>query len=166
MTMIETLKNSELFEGLDDVYLEKISVLCRGASYREGTLIFKEGDEAAELYILTEGRLALEMELRPVPERAAIPTALDVVAKGECFGWSALVEPYRYTLTARCLTHCSVLTIRGDILRKAMSDDPSFGYEMMKRLAKLIRLRLSQTRLRLTSGIGLVLLGKELGASE
>ena len=166
MTIIDTLKSSELFSGLETGHLEKVSVLCRGGSYREGMMMFKEGDKATEFYVLTEGRVALEMEVRPVPNRPAIPTAVEVVSKGESFGWSAVVEPYVYTLSARCMTNCTVLAIKGDVLRKVMADDAGLGFELMKRLARLISLRLTHTRLRLTSGLGLILLGKELGAAE
>lgn len=125
-------------------------------------MIFKEGDEAKEFYILTEGRVVLEMDVQPVPNRPPIPTAVDVITKGEGFGWSAFVEPYVYTLSARCLTNCQVLSIKGDVLSRVMADDPSLGYEFMRRLAKLIASRLTYTRLRLTSGLGLAMLGKEI----
>jgi len=118
------------------------------------------------LYILTEGRVALEMELRPVADRPAIPTAVEVVTKGECFGWSALVEPYVYTLSARCMTNCTVLAIKGDMLHRTMADNPRLGYEVMKKLTQLISFRLTYTRLRLTTGLGLVLLGKELQVAK
>jgi len=166
MTIVDTLKSSELFEGLETHQLEKVAALCRGGSYKAGMLIFREGDEATELYVLTDGRVALEMEVRPVPDRPAIPTAVEVVSKGENFGWSALVEPHIYTLSARCMTNCTVLAIKGDLLRKVIADDPGLGCELMNRLARLISLRLSHTRLRLTSGLGLILLGKELGSSK
>ncbi|HEX75408.1 MAG TPA: cyclic nucleotide-binding domain-containing protein [Dehalococcoidia bacterium] len=166
MTIIDTLKSSELFGGLEADHLKKVSVLCRGGSYQPGMMVFKEGDEATEFYVLTDGRLALEMEVRPVPNRPAIPTAVEVVTEGESFGWSALIEPHVYTLSARCMTNCRVLTIKGDMLHKVMADDAGLGFELMKRLAQLIARRLVHTRLRLTSGLGLVLLGKELGASE
>ncbi len=162
MAMIDTLKNSEFFGGLETSQLEKVSILCRGGSYQKGMTIFNEGDEAAELYTLTDGRVALEMGVQPVPNRPAIPTAVEVVTEGECFGWSAIVEPYVYTLSARCMTNCTVLAIKGDILRKVMADDVGLGFELMKRLAQLISLRLTHTRLRLTSGLGLILLGKEM----
>jgi len=166
MTIIDALKSSEVFEGLETRFLEKVSRLCRGESYKKGDVIFKEGDEAAELYILTEGRVVLEMDVRPVPDRPAIPTAVEVVEKGDCFGWSAVVEPYIFTLSARCMTNCRVLAIKGDILRKVMNDDLGLGYKLMERIARLIALRLLHTRLRLVSGLGLILLGKELGTSE
>jgi hypothetical protein len=43
-----------------------------------------------------------------------------------------------------------------------MADDPRLGYEVMKKLTEIVALRLTHIRLRLTTGLGLVLLGKEL----
>ena len=166
MDIVESLSNSELLRNFETKHLEKMAPLCRGISFREGTTVFKEGDEAKELYILTEGRVALEMEIHPVPDRPSIPTAVEVVTRGDGFGWSAVVEPYVYTLSARCLTNCQVLALKGEMLREVMADDAELGYEFMTRIAKLISLRLTYTRLRLTSGLGLALLGREIGKSE
>jgi len=166
LAIIDTLKNSELLGDLAANHLRKISVLCRGRSYQEGMMIFKEGDKAQELYVLTDGKVVLEMDVRPIPDRPAIPTAVEVVTKGEGFGWSALVEPHVYTLSARCMTNCQAIAINSDMLRRVMADDAELGYELMKRVAKLISIRLTHTRLRLTSGLGLALLGKELGRFE
>lgn len=69
MSVANSLLNSELFRNLESRHVAKLSPLCRGLSYREGMTIFKEGDEATELYILTEGRVALEMDIRPVPNQ-------------------------------------------------------------------------------------------------
>lgn len=162
MSIIDTLRSSELFGGLSADHLRKVSELCRGDSYQEGVTIFKEGGQAAELYITTEGRVVLEIELRPVADSLAIPAAVEVITKGGCFGWSALVQPYVYTSSARCITNCTVLAIKGDILRRTMADDPRLGYEVMKKLTEIVALRLTHIRLRLTTGLGLVLLGKEL----
>ncbi len=166
MAMIDTLKNSEFFGGLEISQLEKVSILCRGGSYQQGTMVFNEGSEATELYVLTSGRVVLEMGVQPVPNRPTIPTAVEVVTEGECFGWSAVVEPYVYTLSARCMSNCMTLAIKGDMLQKVMAEDPVLGYEVMKRLAQIISLRLAHTRLRLTSGLGLILLGKETEVSK
>ena len=166
MAMIDTLKRSDLFGSLENAHLQKIADICRGVSFREGAIVFKEGDQATELYVLTDGRLVLEMDVRPVPERPAIPTAVDLISKDESFGGSALVPPYVYTSSARCMSNCTALAIRADVLQKTMESTPSLGYEVMKKLAELISLRLAHTRLRLTTGLGLVLLGRELKLTE
>ncbi len=166
MAIIDSLKSCELFAGLSTERLERISALCRGTSFREGAIIFKEGDEATEFYILTSGRVVLEMEVRPVPSLPAIPTALEVVTQSQPFGWSAVVSPYVYTLTARCMTSCTALAIKSEMLRKLMADDTGLGFELMKHVARYIAFQLMNTRLRLVSGLGLVLLSKELRATE
>jgi len=71
-----------------------------------------------------------------------------------------------YTLSARCMTNCQTMALNSDMLRRIMADDAELGYELMKRVAKLISIRLTHTRLRLTSGLGLALLGKELERLE
>ena len=163
MRIIDALKNSELLAGLDTSRLEKISTLCRGDNQPKDAIIFNEGHEAAELYLLQSGRVALEMQVQPVPDGPVIPTALEVVSKGECFGWSALVEPHFYTLDARCMTNSTVLAISGNMLLGAMADDPVLGYQIMGKLTEIVARRLADTRLRLTSGLGLVLLKQEVG---
>jgi CRP/FNR family cyclic AMP-dependent transcriptional regulator len=162
MAIAETLKYSELFDHLGKEQLRKIAPRCCGDNYREGAVIFKEGDEAREIFVLTEGMVALEMEIQPVPNRPAIPMAVEVVGKNEIFGWSALIEPYRYTLTARCMVPSTVLAINGEMFQKVMADDTELGLAVMKRLTEIIAMRLANTRARLTKGIGLIMGKKNL----
>ena len=162
MAMVDVIKKSDLFGALGTEHLDAVATYSRGNSYREGDIIFREGDIAEELYILMEGRIVLEMNVQPVPTRPPIPTALEVVSKDEFFGWSALVEPHVFTLSARCLSPCTAVAIKGDMLRKTMSSDPVLGFEVTKKLSQLLSLRLANTRLRLINGIGLTLFNTEL----
>ena len=164
MQIIDALKDSELLAGLDATRLEKISTICQGHNYAKDAIIFDEGQEATELYLLQSGRVALEMQVQPVPDGPVIPTALEVVSEGECFGWSALAEPHFYTLAARCMTNCTALAVSGGMLRDAMAADPLMGYQIMDKLTEIVSRRLADTRLRLTSGLGLVLLKQEVGS--
>lgn len=163
MAIIDILKTSEIFSRMKKEQLEKIAPLCRSESFQTGAVVFTEGDEAKELYVLVAGKVAIEMNVQPVADRPAIPTAVDLIVKSEVFGWSSLVEPYRYTSTARCLANCAVLAIKGEVLRKYMSDDTSLGFELMTGLVQLVSRRHTNTRLRLISGIGLIMLTRELG---
>ena len=165
MNVTDVLGESELFHNLDSVRLKTVAGMCRGTSARKDTTLFIEGDEATELYVLQSGRAVLEMQLHPMLEGPVIPTPLEVVSEGGCFGWSALVEPYSYTLSARCLTNCTVLAVKGSRLRDAMASDSDLNGEVMKSLAELIALRLVETRIRLSSGLGFILQGHEISTS-
>lgn len=166
MSIVDSLRRTDLFRDWDAGPLTKVADLCREVSFSRGTTIFNEGDQALEFYLLTDGRVVLEMDVRPVPERPVIPTAVEVVTNDEVFGWSALVAPYVYTLSAKCMTDCSALAIRGDALRKTMDYNTALGYKVMKQLAHIVGLRLMHTRLRLVTGLGLVASPKELYISE
>jgi len=166
MNVTDVLGESELFHNLDSAHLKTVAGMCRGTSSRKDTTLFIEGDEATELYVLQSGRAVLEMQLHPMlDEGPVIPTPLEVVSEGGCFGWSALVEPYSYTLSARCLTNCTVLAVKGSRLRDAMASDSDLNGEIMKALAELIALRLVETRIRLSSGFGFILQGHEISTS-
>ncbi len=156
MTIVDTLKTSDMFHDLSDKELEKIAAHCRSRIVKLGGAIFTEGEPADEFFLLVEGKATLDMALRPVPGRPVIPTAVDVITQGDSLGWSSLVPPFTYTLTARCMTPCRVLAIKGDVLRKAMEDDPVLGFRFMTSLVILVKQRLRHTRLRLTSGLGLI----------
>ena len=162
MEIIDVLQNSELFAGIDKSHLTKVSDYCIRNSYNQGTIIFKEGQKATELYILADGRVVLEMEVRPMANQPGVPTAVETITAGGAFGWSTIVEPYIYTRSARCITNCAALVINGQMLSKLMADDTVFGFELMKRLAALISLRLTNTRLRLVGVIGIALLEREV----
>jgi CRP-like cAMP-binding protein len=68
-----------------------------------------------------------------------------------------LVEPFSYMLSARAITNCTTLAIASDRLGQVILDDPTLGCELMSALTRLIARRLVDTRLRLTSGMGMIL---------
>ena len=148
MATADVLGRSELFENLEAAQLERLAGLCREFSCRAGEMIFREGDEAADLYVLTTGRVALEIDILVVPGRPAVPTAVDLVGPHDCFGWSA---PNIYTASARCMSASAGVAMSGDALRRVMEDEPALGCAVMSRLALTVSNRLTHTRMRLTT---------------
>jgi CRP-like cAMP-binding protein len=78
--------------------------------------------------------------------------------QGETFGWSALIEPRRYTASAVCLGEVKVLAIDGAKLSKLLEEDLQLGFTVMKKVAEIISSRLRNTRsqLRSTQAEGLI----------
>ena len=151
MATVDILRRSEFFGNLETRYLERLSGVSRAFSCRAGDVIFNEGDPAADLYVLADGRVALEIDILVVHDRPAVPTAVDLVGPGDCFGWSALVEPYVYTASARCMNASTGVAMSRDTLLEIMQEDSSVGREVMTRLAQCVAHRLAHTRMRLTT---------------
>ena len=157
MATVDILRRSELFGNLETRHLERLSDVCREFSCRAGEVIFREGDNALDLYVLADGRVALEIDVLVVPGRPAVPTTVDLVGPNDCFGWSALVEPYVYTASARCMGASTGVAMSGDALLKIMQEDSALGREVMTRLAQCVSHRLAHTRMRLTTQLARLL---------
>ena len=62
------------------------------------------------------------------------------------FGWSGVVSPNTYTLTAICLQRSRLLVIDGRRLSELMAADTSLGYQVMQGFIKVVAGRLDDTR--------------------
>lgn len=150
MVASRTLKRFQIFEGLTDSQLERIAELCREEVYPAGVTIFEEGGWAGNLYLLWQGTVALEMKIRAWPQEPPKRTVIDVIIRGEPFGWSALAEPHILTLSAKTLEHSRVIVVKGDDLHRLFESDHRMGYLVMERLINVVGGRLRDTRQKLT----------------
>ena len=147
MVSIQDLKGFHIFKGLEDAELEEIAELCREQVYEPESMCFTEGSKAEDLYLLREGEVEIEIELRR-PWRRSKAT-VTTIGPDRVFGWSALVEPGILTASARCRKRAQVITIKGADLIDLFEKDSHVGYVVMKNLSAVIGSRLTRTRQRL-----------------
>lgn len=146
----QALSKFPIFEGLTDDELDRITALCREEVYEAGATIFEEDGAADYLYLLEEGKVALEMELELRPYASPKQTTIEVATEGEVFGWSALVKPHTWTLSAKCMERARVIVIRGCDLLDLFESEPHIGHRMTEMVAQIVALRLRDTRRKLT----------------
>ncbi|HID86650.1 MAG TPA: cyclic nucleotide-binding domain-containing protein, partial [Anaerolineae bacterium] len=151
MISIRALRKSPIFEDLTDDELERIASLCREEVYEAGTIIHEEGTPAEDLYIVQDGEVVLELELELHPYASPRRTTIEVVTKGEAFGWSSLVEPHVRTLSAKCTERTRLIVLRGSELMDLFESEPHIGYKVMAAISKLVGSRLRDTRQKLMS---------------
>lgn len=144
---MDVLRRSEIFLGLSDEALNKIvnDVPCAARIFQAGEMVFDIGDPARELFIIEDGQVDLIIT-QPLPERQTrIKATIDTVWTGGTFGWSSLIPPYTYTLSARCMAATRVLALNGRELVRFFDREPVIGYEVMKALNQIISFRLRDT---------------------
>lgn len=143
--VLEALRQCELFTELEDEELELIGPLLRERVYEVGETIFTAQERAEELYVLQEGRVALQIQLRSAVELSGNVT-IEEVEPGRVFGWSSVVKQQRFTATARALERAKVMAIRASDLNALFDQHTHIGFEVMKQLANVISSRLRHTR--------------------
>lgn len=142
----QLLKEYDFFKDLTVAEEEKVFALAARREYSAGAIIFREGERAEELFFLEEGKIVLQMQVRAAQSSSYRKATVDFVTKGEMVGWSALVEPNIYTLTAVSLGRSQVLAVNGPDLRTLMQNDLSISQKLLAALVKVISSRLADTR--------------------
>ncbi|MBE9482199.1 MAG: response regulator [Chloroflexi bacterium] len=142
----EILKTSQLFWKLSDSQLEKIATLCHEESYEAGELIFSAGDDAHNCYIVKEGKVALEIEIR-IGSRTRKKVTVDVQTKGQVFGWPAVYSERPVNANAATATENTILcTFNGDQLRLLCDDDHDLCRKVMRGLVMIVADRFERAK--------------------
>lgn len=140
--IIQVLQNSQFFRNLAHENLRKVASLCREVNFEAGDWVFKQGDYGEHLFIIVEGLIHLERSMNMGGRKGQV--TIDTLGKGRTLGcWSALLgEPHALMSGAICEKPSHLLKIRGDALRQMMTENISFGFDLMERLCFLLRDRI------------------------
>jgi CRP/FNR family transcriptional regulator, cyclic AMP receptor protein len=132
-------------QGLAPEEIEEALGFATRITIPSGSELFRLGDVADRLFVIERGRLrlTLPMQVRGREENVLVEER----APGQTVGWSALIPPYRFTLTATAPLETEVIAFSRDAMREYFAAHPSFGYAVALNLAAVIgqRLQLFQT---------------------
>ena len=145
ISSLERLGQNELFQSLTEEEQAKLAPLCSDFVAIEGAIVFLEGHNSSHLYLITEGSVALQKSIRVPHARHPRRTTVTVCRPGESVGWSALVYPHRYTLSAVAWESCKLISVDSKMLRRGLEMYPEIGNKVMKALSEVISRRLRQT---------------------
>ena len=109
-----------------------------------GETVFREGDRDSFLYVVEEGRVAIEIA---VPGRGRV--TILTVGPGEVFGWSSLFHQRPKTASARTIEPTRALALDAGRLRELCDADPRLGYLLTRRILEVVSERLKATRMQL-----------------
>lgn len=138
----QALERCEFFKDLDKAHLDRVVGLCQSKAYEAGECVFHQGDIGEYVYVIAEGRVALERSADLGLRKGKI--TLDVLGKGRVLGcWSTLLgEPHLLMCTAVCHQQTKLLAVRGSDLRDMMLADKELGFRLMERFCFLLRERI------------------------
>jgi len=136
------LNSCFLFAGLSQSQIERIAAITREQQFQKDQWLFHEEEEATHLYLVKDGAVELVIKVEDAIE---IPIAIIRPNNGS-LGIGALIEPYRYSLSARCLDESTLSVITRIKLHELMEDDAEMRCIIMTNLATKLLNRLKETR--------------------
>jgi len=104
MSVSELLQHIELFSGLTPEQAEQVAAQGREAVYNAGDVIIQEGAPSAEVYIICNGMVEVEVVQGAIPDVPGAPQLSSIVrlGQGQVFGEMALVDSGARSATVRC----------------------------------------------------------------
>ena len=142
----QSLSQHPFFQGLDSGHLRKLARIASSKSFPAHQMIFYEGEKANEFYLISEGKVAIEMPLFGCED-----IQIQTLGKGDVLGWSWLFPPYQWHFSARTLEPTQAIAMDGESLRTLCEEDHHLGYDVVKRFAQVMVQRLEATRVRFLS---------------
>jgi CRP-like cAMP-binding protein len=149
---VNFLKQADIFDQLTNTQLEMIVEICHEEIFQAGELIFPEGSESDELYIIVQGKADIFLTSYPVNHHPNMGYSQNLLAQlrpGQSFGEVALVDHGLRSATARASqSNTRLLVIPRQTLMEICEQYPQLGYRLMKNLALDLALKLRITDLR------------------
>ena len=155
MVSVDLFKQYTFFKGFRDEQIKKLTDIATQESYKADFLLWKKGDLAKNLYFLEGGKVLLFLDAYMGTTRPPVFVSVDLITKGDVMGWSSVIEPYVYTLGARCVDDSKAIVFDGAKLRKLLDKDSKLAYKFMHATAKVIATRLNNTEIILVGERGL-----------
>ncbi len=134
----------ELLNGLSDTEIDQVLALGTKMTVPCGASLFRLGDTADRIFLTTRGRirLTLPMQVRGRQEDILI----EENSPGQTVGWSALIPPHRFTLSATAPLETEVIALPREALRAYFETAPAVGYKISMNLATVVGHRLQMVQ--------------------
>jgi CRP/FNR family cyclic AMP-dependent transcriptional regulator len=140
-TLVAVLQKHPFVGEFQPQHIEKLSALAKEVQFERDNVIFHEGDECHDFYLIVKGRVALEIEAPGHTFR------VQTLHEGDELGWSAILMGRGKHFQARALQPVDALAFDGVALLDACRADPAFGFALMYRMLGVVSERLQATRL-------------------
>ena len=98
-------------------------------SFKAGSVIFREGDEANELFVVKSGQVRIQIGNRTVTE----------LGQESIFGEMALIDSEPRSATAIAITDVELVPVSEKQFLFLVSQTPYFGLKVMRVLAQRLR---------------------------
>ena len=131
---IDVVRKAPLFAALDDEAAAALMRSMTPSRLERGDVLFREGDQGNQLYVIGEGKIKLG--LTSVDGRENL---LAILGPGEMFGELSLFDPGPRTATATAVAETQLIELGHHDLNSFLSGRPAVASSMLAALARRLR---------------------------
>lgn len=142
---LQTLRESSpLLAKLSNTELEFFESVSSVVGLSKGEILFEEGGAADTFYIISDGRVGLEMT-----SPGKMPMVIQTLGPGDLVGLSWFFAPHRWNWRARALSDTTVVAFDAAEVRKRCRENRDLALEVLGVVSAELAARLHRTRIQL-----------------
>jgi CRP-like cAMP-binding protein len=141
-----TLAVHPFLHGMPRDQLDVIAQAACDVKFGARHRLFEDGGHASRFWLIQSGCVALDLN---VPGQGR--TRIETIGMGEMLGWSWLFPPFAWAFGAVTIGPVEAFEFDGRAVRAYCAADPALGYELTRRLVRVVANRLQATRVKLIS---------------
>ncbi len=130
----DVLRRAPLFSGLDDDAAGALDASMTPVTLRRGEVLFNEGDDGNQLYVVTDGKIKLG---RTSPDGRE--NLLAILGPGQMFGELSFFDPGPRSATATAVTDVDVKSLGHEALSPVLRAHPDVAMALLNQLAGRLR---------------------------
>lgn len=147
--LLTLLSDHPFTRGMREEKVKELASIANIVRFTAGQRIFGEGEVHKRLYLIVYGLVALYFDIPPRGE-----FRFETIGSGEVLGWSSLIEPFKKTAGAVAIENTMAISIDSEKMLRMMESDVEFGYEVYRRIVRVVADRLRSARMRLADIYG------------
>jgi len=137
---VELLRQTDLFQGLTNEELGRITGISAKESFKAGEVIFAEGVQGDKFYLIMKGEVRISKIIPGVGEEALV-----ILKKGAYFGEMSLIDNQPRSAHAIVNKPAEVMVIEREDFEKLLANDKDLAYKLLWTFLKTLSHRLRET---------------------
>jgi CRP-like cAMP-binding protein len=134
--------------GLPAARIKVLSAIANEIHFQGGEVILTKGEISTGLYMVVQGRLAVELTIGHATVRVKTLTS------GDIFGWSVFLDKQETLFQVRAMEDIIALYVSRELLAAACDADPYLAAELLRRTLHVAADRLKATEIALAEMYG------------
>ncbi|RME39460.1 MAG: cyclic nucleotide-binding domain-containing protein [Deltaproteobacteria bacterium] len=139
MADLAALKNSHLFQDLDENELGALSRVFHEMEMAEGATIFIENMPGEMLYLIREGTVRISKMLAEGQEKTLV-----ILGPEDVFGEMAILDTAPRSATARAVEKARLLCIKKQDFEAVCDQNPRLGLKLMRNIIRVFSRRIRE----------------------
>jgi CRP/FNR family cyclic AMP-dependent transcriptional regulator len=137
-----------LFQGLPQESIDQLLKEAVPRTYRKGSTVIRQEDEATTLYIVQSGRLKVYRD-----DPGGKQFILETLSEGDHFGELALLDDKPRSASVDAIEPCVLLALSKAAFHKSLASHPGLSLQLLRSLAGEMRRLTDSLELLATQGV-------------